>query len=94
LPLPVLEKKPGLDALIDVIAPIALDGRGLGRCGAGGHADDAARGSKPFAIEGLNESGGHWETPLPGSATASFRPGCNWPTGPALSTRSSFPSLS
>ena len=66
-PLPAPEKRPGLDALIDVIAPIALDGRVVS-----GDALLAALpatrrvGSKPFAVEGQPEGGGEWEFPVAG----------------------------
>ena len=43
LPLPMPRTKPGLDALIDVLAPIALEGAGVRRRGAGGDAADATR---------------------------------------------------
>ena len=66
-PLPVPERRPRLDALIDVIAPIALDGRVVS-----GDALLAALpatrrvGSKPFAVEGQNEHSGEWEHPVAG----------------------------
>ncbi|MDR1967291.1 MAG: cell division protein FtsZ [Burkholderiaceae bacterium] len=66
-PLPVPEKRPHLDALIDVIAPIALDGREIS-----GDAMLAALpatrrvGSKPFAVEGQNSATGEWEPPVAG----------------------------
>ena len=66
-PLPVPDKRPSLDALIDVIAPIALDGRVVS-----GDALLAALpatrrvGSKPFAVEGQNEASGEWEYPVAG----------------------------
>lgn len=61
------EKYLPLDALIDVIAPIALDGRVVS-----GDAVLAALpatrrvGSKPFAIEGQAEDSRDWEFPVPG----------------------------
>lgn len=66
-PLPLPEKRLRLDALIDVIAPIALDGRVVS-----GDALLAALpvtrrvGSKPFAVEGQNEQTGEWEFPVAG----------------------------
>jgi hypothetical protein len=66
-PLPAPEKRLRLDALIDVIAPIALDGRVLS-----GDALLAALpatrrvGSKPFAVEGHNTATGEWEPPVAG----------------------------
>lgn len=65
--LPLPDKRPGLDALIDVIAPIALDGR-LVSGDAVLAALPATRrvGSKPFAVEGCNDATGEWEFPLAG----------------------------
>lgn len=66
-PLPVPDKRPSLDALIDVIAPIALDGRVVS-----GDALLAALpatrrvGSKPFAVEGQPEGASEWEFPVAG----------------------------
>lgn len=76
-PVPAPERRPGLDALIDVIAPIALEE---------GHrvSGDAALlavpttrrvGSKPFAVEGLRESNGQWEVPQPGVRYTAFQAG-------------------
>jgi hypothetical protein len=68
-----------------VIAPLQLDGEGLGRCGAGGLPGTRRVGSKPFAVEGLVEEGGEWEAPRPGQRyQAPCRPACNWPTAGAL----------
>jgi len=75
-PLPVPEKRPHLDALIDVIAPIALDGRVVS-----GDALLAALpatrrvGSKPFAVEGQNEAGGAWEFPVAGQRYRALQAG-------------------
>ena len=61
------ERYARLDALIDVIVPIAFDGKL-----ASGEALIAALpatrrvGSKPFAVEGQNDATGHWEFPVPG----------------------------
>lgn len=66
-PLPTPDKRPHLDALIDVIAPVALDGRVVS-----GDALLAALpatrrvGSKPFAVEGQNEITETWEFPVAG----------------------------
>lgn len=66
-PLPLPDKRPRLDALIDVIAPIALDGRVVS-----GDALLAALpatrrvGSKPFAVEGQHDTRGEWEFPQAG----------------------------
>jgi len=75
-PLPALEKRPRLDALIDVIAPIALDGRVVT-----GDALLAALpatrrvGSKPFAVEGQSEAGSEWEFPVAGQRYRALQAG-------------------
>ena len=60
------EKKPGLDALIDVIAPLQLDGEVSGDAVIASLPGTRRVGSKPFAVEGLIEDGGEWESPRPG----------------------------
>lgn len=60
------EKRPGLDALIDVIAPLQLDGVVSGDAVIAAQPGTRRVGSKPFAIEGLGENSGEWETPRPG----------------------------
>ncbi len=75
-PLPVPEKRPRLDALIDVIAPIALDGRVVS-----GDALLAALpatrrvGSKPFAVEAQNERTGEWQHPVAGQRYTALQAG-------------------
>ncbi|MBP9906348.1 MAG: cell division protein FtsZ [Rhodoferax sp.] len=59
--LPVPEKKPGLDALIDVIAPIALESPVSGDAVLAALPPTRRVGSKPVAIEGLNANSGRWE---------------------------------
>ena len=61
--LPVLEKKPGLDALIDVIAPIAVDGMVSGEAALAAMPATRRAGSKPFGVEGLNIATTEWELP-------------------------------
>jgi len=74
-PLPAPEKKPGLDALIDVIAPIALDGLVSGDAALAAMPPTRRAGSKPFAIEGLNDATQLWETPHPGERYSAFQAG-------------------
>ena len=75
-PLPTPDKRPRLDALIDVIAPIALDGRVVS-----GDALLAALpatrrvGSKPFAVEGQSEHTGEWEFPVAGQRYRALQAG-------------------
>jgi hypothetical protein len=74
-PLPVPEKKPGLDALIDVIAPIALESPVSGDAALAAMPPTRRAGSKPFAIEGQNEATGQWETPAAGQRYGAFQAG-------------------
>lgn len=73
--LPVPEKKPGLDPLIDVIAPLALEGVASGDAALAATPTTRRVGSKPFAIEGLNDATGHWETPVAGQRYRAFQAG-------------------
>lgn len=74
-PLPVPEKKPGLDALIDVLATIGLEGVVSGEAALAALPPTRRAGSKPFAIEGLNERSQQWETPHPGQRYTAFQAG-------------------
>jgi ZipA, C-terminal FtsZ-binding domain len=60
------EKKPGLDALIDVIAPLQLEGEVSGEALLAALPGTRRVGSKPFAVEASSEDGGEWESPRPG----------------------------
>ena len=71
----VPEKRPGLDALIDVLAPIALEGAVSGDAALAAMPPTRRAGSKPFAIEGLNELTQVWETPQPGQRYGAFQAG-------------------
>ena len=64
--LPAVERKPLLDALIDVIAPIALDSVVSGDAVLMALPATRRVGSKPFAIEGLNAASQAWEMPHAG----------------------------
>lgn len=74
--LPPPERRALLDALIDVIAPIALDGRVVS-----GDAVLAALpatrrvGSKPFAVEGQPEGTSGWEPPAAGRRYGALQAG-------------------
>jgi len=76
-PVPVPERKPGLDALIDIIASIALDEGHFVSGDAALAAFPPTRrvGSKPFAVEGLEERSGQWEPPQPGRRYSAFQAG-------------------
>lgn len=74
-PLPLPEKKPGLDALIDVLAPISVDGVVSGEAALAALPPTRRAGSKPFAIEGRNEVTQEWETPRAGQRYTAFQAG-------------------
>jgi hypothetical protein len=75
LPLPQIEKRLPLDALIDAIAPIRLDGPVAGEIALAALPPTRRAGSKPFAIEGLNLASGQWETPTAGKRYRAFQAG-------------------
>ena len=72
-PLPAPEKKAGIDALIDVIAPIALEGLVSGEAALAAFPATRRAGSKPFAVEGMNAVDGRWETPAAGQRYSAFQ---------------------
>jgi hypothetical protein len=74
-PLPTPERKPGLDALIDAMAPIAVDAPVSGEAALAAMPATRRAGSKPFAIEGLNETTQQWETPQAGRRYSAFQTG-------------------
>lgn len=71
----VLEKKSSLDALIDVIAPITLDGPVSGEAALAAMPTTRRAGGKLFSIEGFNEASQQWEIPLPGQRYGMFQAG-------------------
>ena len=73
--LPAMEKKPGLDALIDVIAPITLETPVSGEAAQAALPPTRRAGSKPFAIEGFNDATQAWEQPAPGMRYTAFQAG-------------------
>ena len=74
-PLPLPERRPGLDALIDVLAPIAVDGPVSGELALSVLPPTRRAGSKPFAIEGRNEATQEWELPRAGQRYTAFQAG-------------------
>ncbi len=68
-------KKSMLDALIDVIAPIALDGPVSGDAALAAMPTTRRVGSKPFAIEGLNAAILQWELPVAGQRYSALQAG-------------------
>ena len=73
--LPVPEKKPTLDALIDVIAPIALEGPVSGDAVLAAMPPTRRVGSKPFTIEGQAEGHLRWEFPVNGQRYGQLQAG-------------------
>lgn len=71
----VPEKRPGLDALIDVIAPLSLDAPVSGEAVLAALPATRRVGSKPFAVEGITEAGGEWESPRPGQRYTALQAG-------------------
>jgi hypothetical protein len=74
-PIPPVERKPPLDALIDAIAPIAIDAPVSSEAAMAAMPPTRRAGSKPFAIEGLNEKTQQWEPPRAGQRYAAFQAG-------------------
>ena len=64
-PLPERRPGPALDALIDVIAPLALEHEVSGDAVLAALPATRRVGSKPFAVEGLNAHSGEWEGARP-----------------------------
>ena len=73
--LPSLEKKPGLDALIDVIAPVVVDTEVSGEAALAAMPATRRAGSKPFAVEGLNIATSAWELPSTHQRYSAFQCG-------------------
>jgi hypothetical protein len=73
--LPVPEKKPTLDALIDVIAPISLDAPASGDALLAALPPTRRVGSKPFTVEGFCETAKRWEFPVPGQRYSQLQAG-------------------
>ena len=72
---PPPERKPGLDALIDVLALVAVDQLVSGEAALAALPPTRRAGSKPFAIEGRNEATQEWETPRAGQRYTGFQAG-------------------
>ncbi|MFM6986267.1 MAG: cell division protein ZipA C-terminal FtsZ-binding domain-containing protein [Hydrogenophaga sp.] len=69
------DRRPGLDALIDVIAPMALESAVSGEALIAALPATRRVGSKPFAVEGQNEVSGDWEWPRPGHRYTALQAG-------------------
>jgi hypothetical protein len=70
----VAERKPLLDALIDSIAPIAVDELVSGEAALAALPSTRRVGSKPFSVEGLSLAG-DWESPRAGMRYSAFQAG-------------------
>lgn len=75
VPQALAEKRPGLDALIDVITPIVLEAEIRGEAALSALPTTRRVGSKPFAVEGLNADTRQWETPVAGHRYEAFQAG-------------------
>ena len=75
LPLPAAERRGALDALIDAIAPIMAEHPVSGEAALAAMPPTRRVGSKPFAIEGLNDATQRWEVPQPGQRYSQFLAG-------------------
>ncbi len=75
MPIPLPERRPGMDPLIDVIAPIALESEVSGDAVLAALPPTRRVGSKPFAVEGLNNATQHWEAPLAGQRYGALQAG-------------------
>ena len=73
--IPPVLKTPPLDALIDAIAPIAVDSAVSGDAAIAAMPTTRRAGSKPFAVEGLNEITQQWEPPRAGQRYTAFQAG-------------------
>lgn len=69
------DKRPELDALIDVVAPLVLDGEVSGDAILAAMPGTRRVGSKPFAIEAQNATSGEWESPRPGQRYTAVQAG-------------------
>ncbi|MGE4242621.1 cell division protein ZipA C-terminal FtsZ-binding domain-containing protein [Ramlibacter sp.] len=72
---PAVEKRPGLDALLDALAPLNVEASVAGELAVAALPTTRRAGSKPFAIEGFNEATQHWETPRAGQRYSRFQAG-------------------
>jgi FtsZ-interacting cell division protein ZipA len=73
--LPPPEKRPALDALIDVIAAVEIDHPASGDAALQAMPGTRRVGSKPFGLEGLNTETGLWEHPRNGQRYSAFQSG-------------------
>lgn len=72
---PLHERRAALDPLIDVIAPLALEGVTTGDAVLAAMPGSRRVGSKPFFVEGLHADDGQWETTRPGQRYSALQLG-------------------
>ena len=70
-----IEKKPGLDALIDVIAAVVLESPVSGEAALAAMPATRRVGSKPFAVEGCHARTSEWEFPAVDQRYSAFQCG-------------------
>lgn len=75
MPVPQAERRGGLDPLLDAMAPIVADQLVSGDAALAALPPTRRAGSKPFAIEGLNEATHQWEGPVAGQRYRQFQAG-------------------
>lgn len=69
------DKRSGLDALIDVVAPLALQAEVSGDAVLAAMPGSRRVGSKPFAIEAQHSTTAEWESPRPGQRYSAVQAG-------------------
>jgi FtsZ-interacting cell division protein ZipA len=69
------EKRPSLDALIDVLAPVEIDSPISGEATLAALPPSRRVGNKLFSVEGLNAETGLWEHPRNGQRYSAFQAG-------------------
>ena len=72
---PAFRRLPRLDALIDALAPLALDAPVTGEAVLAHLPPSRRAGSKPFYVEGLDTATGEWDAPVPGRRYSSLQAG-------------------
>lgn len=73
--LPMPRREAELDPLIDVIAPIAIEGVVSGEAALAGLPATRRVGTKPFTVEGLSAETGSWEALVAGQRYSAFQAG-------------------
>ena len=73
--LATLERKAGLDPLIDAMAPVMVDSVVSGDAALAAMPSTRRAGSKPFGVEGLCAASGEWEFPVAGKRYRAFQCG-------------------